>query len=260
MNLLKAFQTGDGTHRGLSDWYTEKEEALRDALLAHAPFDTGHYSSKHAIAGARIWSVDGLGIRVEAVCWDDLDTSGYGYTATTQWTLDAVTACVDAAWDRAEKDMLEAQPYAGFSVHDANGGWVDTYLLSTGEFDTPPGDNYAWWGWQFAENEDDINDVGVPHPDIPPETAKAFEAWAHKRTYGEETANEFRIGDWTIRSWRVEPESDKPEQWVLITYEEHEPCKVFGVFDSEYAARNYAEQADALTYEVKMIINKQQGE
>lgn len=55
METLDAFKRGDGAHRGLSDWYDEKEAALRAALEAHLPFDTGWYGSKHEIASARIW-------------------------------------------------------------------------------------------------------------------------------------------------------------------------------------------------------------
>lgn len=194
MQELEAFQRGDGAHRGLSDWYTEKEAALKAALDARKPFDTGWYGSKHEIASARIRSDDGQTIKIDASVSDDFDTEGRGYRTTTDWTLEAVAEAVDAAWDAADKDREDNEPYVGFSIHDSTGAWIETYILSAGEYDFPPGDNYYWWGWQHNEKDE----VGIPHPDIPPPAVAAFEAYV---MVGDWSAP-LTVSGWTIRPWK----------------------------------------------------------
>ncbi len=192
MKTLEAFQRGDGAHCGLTDWYPENEAALKAALDTHQPFDTGWYSSKKEIASARIWSDDGDSINIEVSVFDDFDTDGTGYRSTTEWTLDAVSAAVDAAWDDADENRKNNEPYVGFSIHDSTGAWVETYILSVGEYDTPPGDNYYWWGWQHDEKDD----VGIPHPDIPEDAVEAFEEFV------DGDGDELTVNGWTIRRWR----------------------------------------------------------
>lgn len=46
---------GDGSHCGLTDLYPEREAALRVALLAGLPFDSGWWASKKEIQSARVW-------------------------------------------------------------------------------------------------------------------------------------------------------------------------------------------------------------
>lgn len=190
---LEVFQRGDGAHRGLSDWYSENEAALKAALDAHIPFDTGWYGSKHEIASARIRSTDGHTIKVEASVSDDFDTEGRGSNATTEWTLEAVAEAVAAAWDEADENRANNAPYVGFSIHDSTGSWIETYLLSVGEYDTPPGDNYYWWGWQHDEQDE----IGVPNPCIPAAAVAAFEEYASK---GDWSAS-LTVSGWTIRPW-----------------------------------------------------------
>ena len=98
MRLIKEFSQGNGAHCGLSDWYPEQEAALKAALEAKAPFDTGWYSSKKEIASARIRSEDGVKIKVEVSVSDDFDTEGLGYASTKDWTVKAVSAAIDSAW------------------------------------------------------------------------------------------------------------------------------------------------------------------
>lgn len=43
------------------------------------------------------------------------------------------------------------------------------------------------------------------------------------------------------------------EWWIVITYHEHEPCKVFGPFLLETLARIWADQQGSDAYEVKQI-------
>ena len=194
MKKLEAFQSGDGAHRGLSDWYPEKEAALRAAIDTHASFDTGWYGSKHEIASARIRSDDGQTIKVEASVSDDFDTEGRGVNTTTKWTLEAVAAAVYAAWDEAVEDKKNNEPYVGFSIHDSTGAWIETYILSAGEYDTPPGDNYYWWGWQHDEKDE----VGIPDPRIPADAVAAFEDYVSTGNWSEELT----VSGWTIRPWR----------------------------------------------------------
>lgn len=219
MKKLEAFQRGDGAHCGLSDWYKDGEAELTAALAERVPFDTGWYSSKKEIASARIWSEDGVKIKVEACVTDDFDTEGLGYASTEEWTVDAVQGCVSKAWDKAEQARDEAQEFEGFTVlqHREDGAtWVETYLVNIGWGDyAPPGDNYAWWGWQY-DGADDT--VGVPHPDIPLETVQAFEKWANDWAFGraqEEGHKTLRIGDWEIKPWRDNiPAQDDPNDYA----------------------------------------------
>ncbi len=161
MKTLDAFQHGDGAHCGLSDWYEEGEAQLAAVLANHAPFDTGWYSSKKEIASARIWSEDGIKIKVEASVSDDFDTTGWGYISTTDWGLNAIRNAISFAWDKAEKDRNANQEYEGFRI-GRDGRWEETYLINIGwgENLAPPGDNYHWWGWQY-DGEDEGQ--GVPH-------------------------------------------------------------------------------------------------
>ena len=200
MKLLDAFQHGDGAHCGLSDWYEDGEAQLTAVLAEHIPFDTGWYSSKKEIASARIWSEDGIKIKVEVSVSDDFDTEGLGYASTTEWTIDAVQTGITSAWDKAEIARDDNQEYEGFRV-GREGRWDETYLVNIGwgENLSPPGDNYHWWGWQH-DGADDT--VGVPHPDIPVEIVQAFEKWAHNWAFGNTKEKSLKVGEWEITPWR----------------------------------------------------------
>lgn len=213
MKTLDAFQHGDGAHCGLSDWYEEGEAQLAAVLANHAPFDTGWYSSKKEIASARIWSEDGIKIKVEASVSDDFDTTGWGYISTTDWGLNAIRNAISFAWDKAEKDRNANQEYEGFRI-GRDGRWEETYLINIGwgENLAPPGDNYHWWGWQY-DGEDEGQ--GVPHPDLPVEIVQAFEKWAHNWTFRHHQEKELRIGEWAITPWRDVPTTpEDPSDYV----------------------------------------------
>lgn len=203
MKVLEAFQNGDGAHCGLSDWYEDGEAQLTAALADHAPFTTGWYSSKKEIASARIWSEDGIKIKVEVSVSDDFDTEGLGYASTEEWTVSSVVQTLSQAWNRAETARDENQEYEGFRV-GRDGRWEETYLINIGggENLSPPGDYYDWWGWQY-DGADDT--VGVPHPDIPVETVQAFEKWAHDWAFGRTEQKSLKIGQWEITPWRDNP-------------------------------------------------------
>lgn len=213
MRKLEAFQRGDGAHCGLSDWYEEGEREITAALDAHAPFDTGWYSSKKEIASARIWSEEGIKIKVEVSVSDDFDTEGLGYASTDDWTVDAVHGCISNAWEKAESARDENQEYEGFRV-GRGGRWEETFLVSLGwgENLSPPGDNYHWWGWQY-DGADDT--VGLPHPDLPGEIVQAFEKWAHDWAFGRTEEASLTIGEWTITPWRENrPQPEDPNDYA----------------------------------------------
>lgn len=194
MQKIEAFQRGDGSHRGLSHWYPEKEAALKAALDARKPFDTGWYKSKHEIASARIWSDDGQTINVKASVSDDFDTEGLAHFTTKNWALCALAETVDEAFDAATKNRNNNAPYVGFSIHDSTGAWIETYILSAGEYDFPPGDDYNWWGWQH----DEIDEVGIPNPRVPADAVAAFEAYVMAGDW----SSPLTVSGWTIRPWK----------------------------------------------------------
>lgn len=199
MKQLEAFQHGDGAHWGLSDWYSDGRAELEQALKNRVPFDTGWYSSKKEIASARIFSQDGVKIKVEASVSDDFDTEGNGYVSIDEWTLDAIEQAVGKAWMKAEEARNDNQEYEGFRVGRA-GRWEETFLINIGwgENLSPSGDNYHWWGWQFDEE----NGHGKPDPAIPLETVQAFEKWAHDWCFRFVNEKSLTLGEWTITPWR----------------------------------------------------------
>ena len=201
MKHLNAFQDGDGAHCGLTDWYPDGRAELEQALKEKTPFDTGWYSSKKEIASARIFSEDGVKIKVQASVSDDFDTEGMGYASTHDWTLDAVEQAVSKAWTNAEAARNDNQEYEGFRV-GREGRWEETFLVSIGwgENLSPPGDCYHHWGWQF-EGEDGC--LGKPDPAIPVEIVQEFEKWAHNWCFGHTVEGKsLTIGEWTITPWR----------------------------------------------------------
>ena len=213
MKVLDAFQHGDGAHCGLSDWYKEGEAQLTAALADHAPFDTGWYSSKKEIASARIWSEDGIKIKVEVSVSDDFDTEGLGYASTDDWRIYAVQDCITSAWHKADVARDDNQEYEGFRI-GRDGRWEETFLINIGwgENLSPPGDYHHWWGWQH-DGEDDGQ--GIPHPEIPVEIVQAFEKWAHNWAFGHHQEIGLRIGEWTITPWREAPTTpEDPSDYV----------------------------------------------
>ena len=221
MKTLEAFQHGNGAHCGLSDWYEDGEREMTAALDAHAPFDTGWYSSKKEIANARIWSEDGIKIKVEVSVSDDFDTQGGGYESTNIWTVEEVQWVIDRAWDKAESDRNENQEYEGFWVGRGS-HWEETYIVSIGwgENLSPPGDNYHWWGWQY-DGADDT--VGVAHPEIPIDAVRAFEQYAHDWAFFRTDAESLTVGDWTITPWRTNrPAPEDPNDYAGMGWVGHD--------------------------------------
>jgi hypothetical protein len=159
--LLKAFQSGNGAHCGLTDWYPDKEKALKRAIRSGKPFDTGWYGSKKEIASARIYSMDGKTVQVEASVSDDFDTYGNGAAqvfGAAPVSLEQVQQAIYRAWDEAENNQKDNREYAGFSIlrktrrygcyvggkpvgkSSVGESWVETLILPIGDF---PSDSYC---------------------------------------------------------------------------------------------------------------------
>ena len=202
MKTLKAFASGDGAHCGLADWYPNKEAALRRALKAGRPFDTGWYGSKKEIASARISSATGKMVDVEVSVSDDFDTDGTGH-ASSQPNIEAVQSAIYSAWNAAQDDQRENRQYAGYSLRDLSGDYprcLDYYLVDRSGFclDRPPGDSYHHWGWQEDPNWDG-EEAGTkcnPLFKVPAKTIEKFEEFAQSRKSGS-----LRIGKWEIAAW-----------------------------------------------------------
>ena len=159
---LEEFKSGDGAHRGLSDWYENKRVALQKALDLGplAEWTTGWYGSKHAIASCLITHQINF-IQVTASVSDDFDTDGSAYDYMEHTTdLEKLAQCVDQLHGYAEQDRKDNQQYLGFSIYTTdNRGlkhWVETYVRPFGDgeyLDQPPGDNYHVWGFQGEADE-----------------------------------------------------------------------------------------------------------
>jgi hypothetical protein len=237
MKTLKAFSSGDGAHCGLSDWYPDKEKALRTALKSGKPFDTGWYGSKKEIASARISSEDGKQVFVEVSVSDDFDTEGGGRSQVFgefPVDLEQVREAISRAWSEAEENQKENREYAGYSVlHYSTeipdylrspnvypretrkryarkqAQCLDIYLVNVSQWGakTPPGDEYHFWGWQSDPmHEEEGNGWLTSKPDQgqnPDPVLKipkeVQEAFEDHAQSLKKTA--LRIGDWEIKPW-----------------------------------------------------------
>ena len=140
---------GDGSHRGLSDWYPEVEKVITEALAAGQLFTTGWYGSKHEIASACI-TYDGTELILEASVSNDFDAEGTGSRKIPFTTdLDTIRAAIDEAWQEAEDDQAAHDCVRMWRIIVDN-MWVETYLQDCGCIDdeVPPGDYYHQWGFQ----------------------------------------------------------------------------------------------------------------
>ena len=218
---LSVFESGDGAHCGLADWYPEKEEALKAALDSGLQFDTGWYASKKEIASARI-SGDHARIRIEVSVSDDFDTEGYAAdTISAPATLGDIANAIYRVWDEAEAAQKDNRQYAGYSLIHYSAKipeWqrspnvfpqetrkryphkvarcLDYFIAPAGDGDimeSPPGDNYSHWYWQ---NDPEGEGRNCTEDGIPKRTVKRFEEFAKAGNSGS-----LRIGDWEIKAW-----------------------------------------------------------
>jgi hypothetical protein len=188
---LKAFQQGDGSHWGLSDWYQRGRYALKRAIASKSDWTTGWYGSKKEIASAKISRIGGV-YHIETSVSDDFDTVGNGggefkpKSHTSEGILEEIAKHVDKFWNDAETDRKFNQDYEGFSILKG-GRCIETYIRNaSGVFDTPPGDNYHAWGFQGESR-------------LPKDVKKALEEFAEGDNYDE---NEFTFKGYTIRRWK----------------------------------------------------------
>lgn len=184
MKELDFSKRGDGSHRGLSDWYPENEKALEETFASGEDFTTGWYSSKHEIASARITRENGL-FTVEVSVSDDFDTEVTEYTNNLKiGTLDALREVIGQVWDAAiETQADERASILRLYAIRKDSEWVESYLAPVGiseDWESPPGDYYYKWGFQ--------NEGG----DIPEDIKK--EIVEHITNY--ETS--FQVGDYTV--------------------------------------------------------------
>lgn len=148
MPMINLHVRGDGSHRGLADWYPRLEEQIVEALKNKKPFTTGWYGSKHEIASARI-TYD-TNILVEASVSDDFDTPGLGELEIPfTEDLDTIRNAIYRAWDAALENQICNRDWAMWIIRQGS-SWVETYLVDISGYglDSPPGDNYHKWGWQ----------------------------------------------------------------------------------------------------------------
>jgi hypothetical protein len=196
---------GDGSKWGISDFYPHLESKLIEVLGLNIPFTTDWFSSKKEIVSGKI-SGDGKGNFIcEASASDDFDSQGVGEVVITvdpdslpQVKLDEIRGGLDSAHDLADEDLKDNRTYFGFSIHDKNGSWVETYIAPRGDaleygLEEPSGDYYHEWGFQGDSK-------------LPKKTKDAFERWANEYT-DESEVKELTIGKhtrkYTIKAWKV---------------------------------------------------------
>lgn len=189
---LPAFASGDGAKWGISDFYEEKEAALRQALADGQDFTTGWYASKKEIASGCV-ARTGRVITCSASVSDDFDGEGTAHAAvragkqSVDQLFEAIVRTLDKALAEARKNLAANSPVCLWTVLDPDGRWIETYLESTsdafGDDDGPPGDYYHRWGWQKECK-------------LPRSVRKAFDEFLARRSAGEKT---FSIQGYTIR-------------------------------------------------------------
>lgn len=189
-NAVNIFQDlrGDGTHRGVSDFYDRTREALLEALSQGDDFywTTGWFSSKHEIASGQVTHMPNGDVIVDVHVWNDFDDRGAGRVDdlnvsgfTPEFALDNIAAALDAAWAEAQQDLREnasADLYAVGRPVIREGAtepspprWEYTYLVDRFGLETPPGDSYFRWGWTDVEDDSELDEV------IPPAVREALE-------------------------------------------------------------------------------------
>jgi hypothetical protein len=211
---MKGFER-DGAKWGVSDFYEEAQESLLQALRSGEDFDTGWYGVKKEIQSGRVFR-EGNTIYCEASCSDDFDTEGFGRVwieigpedTNVEYTLQDIVIALDAASEEAEQDRKDNEFYRGWSVGQVNEdgsrkNWLYTYIQPVGiaeEWDEPPGDNYANWGWDdedcTAEEWAEMN--GQKYPALPQHVREAFEDFINTAPDGPAI---MVLDGWRIDSW-----------------------------------------------------------
>ena len=150
MNIFDNLPGRNGAHWGLTDIYPDKLDALKRALAGDLDFTTGWYSSKKEIASANITRVDGI-VEIAVSVTDDFDTEGFASIETASSTWEEIAPLIDKAWQAAENNRKENEEYRGFKIL-RDGAWVWNYIqnISDYDYDSPPGDYYLEWGFNYG--------------------------------------------------------------------------------------------------------------
>jgi len=207
-NLKVTKNRCDGAHCGLGDWYPDVETAIVEAL-AKGPehnWTTDWYSSKKAIASAKIACVDGA-LWIDVSMSDDFDTPGRSTRSISHTTdLEEIREAIYTVWDEAEVDQKTNQLHVGWSVlgdslcHSSGlirYAWIETYIAPKGDaltydYDSPPGDYYSQWGWQG-----ECPDEGCESP-VPVDVREKFEEYI-SGDHGTVTRVEYK--GFTLQQW-----------------------------------------------------------
>jgi len=166
---------GDGAHHGLTDWYTDIQDKIIEALQGKhgEEWTTEWYSSKKAFATCKL-TCEEENLTIEVSVSDDFDTYALGVREIPCEVLKTVKdndlkkihKAIDEAWDEAKGEQNDKREIAMYCIGNRDGdkrtNWIETYLLNVSVFGEheaePPGDQYHQWGFQ-EETEDIPDDV-----------------------------------------------------------------------------------------------------
>lgn len=156
LKRLKAFESGDGAHRGIFDLYEPKKKSVKRAIAGGKAFTTGNFGSKHEIVTGR-FTTDGEGMHcAEAWVSNDYDTKGLGTEISEEpLTYELVEQMLSNAHAKACVHQAGCAQVAVYKLLDKDRKWIETYLSPHNDcdFEEPPGEYAEAWGWQ-NETED----------------------------------------------------------------------------------------------------------
>ena len=195
----------DSTKWGPTDFYDNTREALAAAFKSGLDFETPWMSCKKEILSSQITRTGNV-VSIEVSVSDDFDTNGTGESSfkvnratTVDRFFEKLETAGGEAHGAADDNRKDNQVYCGYSVGkvrpDGKNDWKFTYLVSTGGFDVPPGDNYFRWGWQEVDDKVEDFDIDAHPEEIPPGIAKLL---AEGMQNFETTV---RAGDWQATVW-----------------------------------------------------------
>ena len=216
---------GDGDSWGTFEFYDDFAALLDAALRSDEDFDTGFMGVKKEIMSFRVVRTAG-NATCYVSCSDDFDTDGNG-SVTVELSSDPaariaqIRAALSEALINADEDKEQNEAYAGFSVGATSDNgepkWEYTLVLPRGiggEWDSPPGDNYHWWGWEDVVPEDEIASFG-DEAEVRADNANAlealqqadrdaFEKWAWEWIYADDNAKPepLTLNGNSIRPWK----------------------------------------------------------
>lgn len=183
----KAFSGLDQTKWGPTDFYDDTRNHLLNAMRSGLDFETPWMSCREEILSSKITKAGGITTVAVSVS-DDFDTPGMGEASKRirvkgfddEQVIAQLEKLGSKAWELAESERKSNATYVGWSVgpDDGSNRWVNTYLVSVAGLDSPSGDNYHRWGWQEAEDGEDLPPAEDIPNDIAQELAKKMENFA----------------------------------------------------------------------------------